>query len=1367
MLVPASPNWFIAQCAATAADGTAAAFAARNSVVIVLLPSTKIGGRTHKNHNDVHGHCASAAGSGGRVYALEGHKGRVTAVSFVCGGSLGHAHLCFSASLDGAVRVWDWQAGECRRVLRLPRADEAATAVAASGAVDVVLSGSDAGGVFAWASLGGAADSQPCGASREAAVTAIAFSGAESTLAAVGYADGTLALVDAQARAVLATVTDAHGADVQALDWHRGLLATSARDRRVRVWKVDIAEEAYASRQNVTKPPQHNKRVTLVSDLELSSTKGRQSVQKSRTWVPLCWLPEGDAASATLLTVDPATGELLVWRDLPCDGSRQKGTPLRLAVMHSRPVFTLARVPSPEPATGVPRLFTVSMDRVAALWQVTPPSQDFLAKRVWHTVGLGGFGYSLAACPADPQVLAAGVGDNTIRLLRIPRGGAAAAEEGAAALASATLIHRGIGGKVTALAWHPFHAGCLAYGTDSGAVALYDCAAQRTVTFEGGKHPASVRFLSWVTVAPCVAAMLCSVGGGKAYAWHIKDRHVEGVMIPVNHGKPCSLIERHVGLDTTAMALWCGEGALSIALGGADGTMEVHCRASKKVLTIEQAERGGGYGFSNNSQKDGTVCMSWAGGGDGCLATAFVSGGILVVGKTTDGTFGNVRVWFKTFLSKKLKGKRDWPTLVTGDVRVPVPVLEWSPHDPRLLAVGMSSGTSAVWRVELEGEFLRAMCVARSEGHGARIQGLCWCIQTPGVVYTASEDQTLVAWDSDNAKGAAAAECSNAHLLARKAEAKAKLNAWRFTNERGKLQVHAEEESSATAPLPPNDSEEKFASGSSFAERVAISSSATVDAMVSHKSQSTSSGEMSALQRGPLRVQGSCRFGTRVAGPAKELFSSFDTSNAGRMTARAACVRQARVLATRQLQTAVQAGACAFQIDEQGLVGSLLALVETDAANSGATPSPLADAACGVLPDAYTALSLCHAREKAHLSSADSAACSGKAIDAAAFAQLAAHLAFWRGDLAAMEEALTGRSRGGLVGDFVAAGGAILGGCISPTAEVLIRAYAHEALARGESRRGSLLLIAIGDAYGACEALLALDQPLASVVLALLRLGPSQVAEVAERAAASLDSHEAYEHAAALYVTAGKLSSAASSLAKRLDIHALRAAASVLLVAPLSTVSNSMALLPILRHAAECIRQRQWEEADSSLGFWLSLPQGLSVLGSLGGVFSYMMPLISAVRYAVALWDAEHDAGADWGKAASGALPALDLAVDFCDSLRKSGTGGSILAVKGVLEDIWAAQFESTLPDGVPEHVIASARALIFALCAAESAEQYAIAAAAEMMCAGGVRSAMAMISDIVTKLGRTGLEASVVLSKVGHSALAKTGRARRADGLN
>jgi hypothetical protein len=244
------------------------------------------------------------------------------------------------------------------------------------------------------------------------------------------------------------------------------------------------------------------------------------------------------------------------------------------------------------------------------------------------------------------------VGDNTIRLLRIPRGGAAAAEEGAAALASATLIHRGIGGKVTALAWHPFHAGCLAYGTDSGAVALYDCAAQRTVTFEGGKHPASVRFLSWVTVAPCVAAMLCSVGGGKAYAWHIKDRHVEGVMIPVNHGKPCSLIERHVGLDTTAMALWCGEGALSIALGGADGTMEVHCRASKKVLTIEQAERGGGYGFSNNSQKDGTVCMSWAGGGDGCLATAFVSGGILVVGKTTDGAFGNVRVWFKTFLSK-------------------------------------------------------------------------------------------------------------------------------------------------------------------------------------------------------------------------------------------------------------------------------------------------------------------------------------------------------------------------------------------------------------------------------------------------------------------------------------------------------------------------------------------------------------------------------------------------------------------------------------------------------------------------------------------------------------------------------------------
>ena len=102
-LVPASPNWFVAQCCDAARGAELAAYAARNSVVVAALGGAPVVSRV-----------------------LQGHTNRVTAVCFVDGA--GDDALLLSASLDSTARLWDSRAGACVRALRVHQRD-GATAV--------------------------------------------------------------------------------------------------------------------------------------------------------------------------------------------------------------------------------------------------------------------------------------------------------------------------------------------------------------------------------------------------------------------------------------------------------------------------------------------------------------------------------------------------------------------------------------------------------------------------------------------------------------------------------------------------------------------------------------------------------------------------------------------------------------------------------------------------------------------------------------------------------------------------------------------------------------------------------------------------------------------------------------------------------------------------------------------------------------------------------------------------------------------------------------------------------------------------------------------------------------------------------------
>ena len=74
--------------------------------------------------------------------------------------------------------------------------------------------------------------------------------------------------------------------------------------------------------------------------------------------------------------------------------------------------------------------------------------------------GLGGHVNVVATCSLLPELVALGVGDQTIRIWNLSEG------IGAQTMHNGGLIWKSIQSKVTALAWHPTREGILAFGTE-------------------------------------------------------------------------------------------------------------------------------------------------------------------------------------------------------------------------------------------------------------------------------------------------------------------------------------------------------------------------------------------------------------------------------------------------------------------------------------------------------------------------------------------------------------------------------------------------------------------------------------------------------------------------------------------------------------------------------------------------------------------------------------------------------------------------------------------------------------------------------------------------------------------------------------
>ena len=268
----------------------------------------------------------------------------------------------------------------------------------------------------------------------------------------------------------------ADGASTASLDGLL-LLASASKDRTVRVWNT--ADGSCAHVLHVSK---------LVGGAGKRGGGGDDdsAAQLSRVWISLAWSLSSPAA---LLFSTPA-GELSCLH-LPSSSSSRAHVS-SFSSCHTRPVFDLLPSPS-SPST----LFTSGMDRQVVQWD------ERTRKATWRAATLGGFVYALhfqhsrddtatsasppsssssSSSPSSPPptsassstlLLALGMGDKSLVLW---------SPHHLANPYHSRCVWQGIHSKVMSLSWfpaiHPTRQSLLAYGLESGVVALLDVSKQ-------------------------------------------------------------------------------------------------------------------------------------------------------------------------------------------------------------------------------------------------------------------------------------------------------------------------------------------------------------------------------------------------------------------------------------------------------------------------------------------------------------------------------------------------------------------------------------------------------------------------------------------------------------------------------------------------------------------------------------------------------------------------------------------------------------------------------------------------------------------------------------------------------------------------
>lgn len=259
-------------------------------------------------------------------------------------------------------------------------------------------------------------------------------------LVAIGFRSGRVIVFDFTSNSVFCDLKG-HTEEVHAVKWHKNLLATSSRDKTIRVWKLPSGD--------------------LVKEMRIpSATKKISGHQKDRLWLTCQWVKSADKHTLRLVS-GSYMGQMYLWEWKKANVNLKVNNPVLFQNGHTRPIFNIL-------ADSDHILFTISMDRKMIVW-------DLESRRMLSSIdGLGGYVYRVRSCPIETGTFAAGIGDNTIRVWKSD-------------FSSNETVWKGIKSRVSCIAWCPTQIGLLAYGCEDGQIGVYDGSSKVTIQF-GSNH---------------------------------------------------------------------------------------------------------------------------------------------------------------------------------------------------------------------------------------------------------------------------------------------------------------------------------------------------------------------------------------------------------------------------------------------------------------------------------------------------------------------------------------------------------------------------------------------------------------------------------------------------------------------------------------------------------------------------------------------------------------------------------------------------------------------------------------------------------------------------------------------------------------
>ncbi|KAL4160497.1 hypothetical protein PRNP1_001065 [Phytophthora ramorum] len=760
-LLPPSANWYcskICDCGHSDVFGLLLAFGAKNSVFIYQA----------KNDADAHDTSGTkSAGSGVKVsffaQLVRGKRDRrVTAVQFLTD-TTGELRLVCGGE-EGSVQIWDVASLTLIEQHRKHKAEVMAITVSSTLDANFVLAGDRQGRISAWErDAGKVSVFMPVSGD---GIHSIAISPHDKALVAVGYRSGVLCLVDA-AQGTVRHRLDGHDQEVQCVAWkppveasHSSIedetsskdpggagrevwLASSSRDKTIKVWKIALNAAEEPALEQVLRLP--------------TGKQGMSFTQTKQLWLPVTWSTNSPTGKHCLWS-GSFDGSLFrwEWNATKAEDQAKKGKSRRASCKpivvkggHSRILFAIVAMPPRSSVLvedGSVSMLTVSLDRELRLWKENPPSKSAPAATcVEKLTGLGGHAYS-TSYSSTTELLAAGIGDQTIRLWNLAGGGTSDYQ--------CELLWRGLQSKVTCVQWHPFHHSLLAYGMEDGRIGVYDMQTKKYNHFRSS-HDHEIKQLQWIVSH----TTLPDNAGGEDNSFLESIRQLEAAQAQGQTLDEALVVqEGQTGKsrdgNDVKVVLWSRDAGGHILESNADAIDQNSREVMTDCAAFALDEQSGllAVGLSNGVVKvlnwgdnnieanrfhehaESITCLTWSKGPNtGLLASGGQDGKIFVYScaKSTamdaDDNFTPTRQRLHL-----LGGMEAHSNNVTG--------LRWCTDvSSGLLASSSADGSVQVWNAaSLER-------VAYFKHHVGRALSLDWV--SPYTLVTGGEDQTLRLWD--------------------------------------------------------------------------------------------------------------------------------------------------------------------------------------------------------------------------------------------------------------------------------------------------------------------------------------------------------------------------------------------------------------------------------------------------------------------------------------------------------------------------------------------------------------------------------------------------------------------------------------------